>query len=46
MPMAIEDKKDLQWRLYYFVNGADKYFKITRIEAQYLASLVNKDWRR
>ena len=44
--MQIEDKKDLQTRLSYFSLGDDKHMKITRIEARYLASLVNDDWRK
>ena len=46
MPLETGDKKDLQWRLDHFANGDEEYYNITRIEAQYLASLVNEDWRR
>lgn len=44
--MHIEDKKDLQSRLLFFVNGIDEHYKITRIEAEYLSKLVNEDWRK
>ena len=46
MPMHIEDKKDLQSRLIFFANGNDEKYSITRLEANYLSSLVNEDWRR
>lgn len=44
--METADKKDLQQRLSHFSHGEDTYFKITRIEADYLQELVNADWRK
>lgn len=44
--MYLEDKKDLQTRLNNFSLDNDEFYKITRIEAQYLAKLVNADWRK
>jgi hypothetical protein len=43
--MHREDKKDFQSRLQKFSLGDEESYKITRIEAQYLATLINEDWR-
>lgn len=42
----IDDKKDLQIRLRNFSLGEEMYFKITRLEADYLQKIINEDWRR
>jgi len=44
--MNIEDKKDFQMRLTNFSFGDEETMSITRIEANYLAILINKDWRK
>jgi len=44
--MQLEDKKELQTRLEYFSYSNDEKMSITRIEAKYLADLINIDWRK
>lgn len=48
MPIAIEDKKDLQSRLMRYAYDTDERFPVmlTHIEAKYVADLINEDWRR
>lgn len=43
--MHIEDKKHLQNKLHNFAVSPSSGLEIYPYEAEYLSSLVNKDWR-